>query len=57
MQESGSEVELVKPDINTYTALQQLGGNPVDPKIRPIIVACGREQGRQDAARLANFWI
>ncbi|WP_261851213.1 patatin-like phospholipase family protein [Clostridium folliculivorans] len=56
LQESGSEVELIKPDKNTYSALQKLGGNPVDPKIRPVIAACAREQGRKDAERLASFW-
>jgi len=56
LQESGSKVELVKPDKNTYAAQQQLGGNPVDPRIRPVIAACGREQGHKDAKRLAKFW-
>lgn len=56
LKKSGSEVELVTPDKNTYSALQKLGGNPVDPKIRPIVAACAREQGRKDAERLARFW-
>ncbi|NRD77109.1 patatin-like phospholipase family protein [Bacillus sp. BRMEA1] len=56
LQESGSKVELVKPNKKTYAALQQLGGNPVDPQIRPVIAACGREQGHEDAERIAQFW-
>lgn len=56
LQGSGSEVELIKPDKNTFAALKQFGGNPIDPGIRPVIAACGREQGREDAARLARFW-
>ena len=56
LQESGSRVELVKPDKKTYAALQRLGGNPLDPRIRPVIAACGREQGQEDAERLAQFW-
>lgn len=56
LQKSGSDVELVKPDKKTYEALQQLGGNPVDPRIRPVIAACGREQGYEDAKRIAQFW-
>jgi NTE family protein len=56
LQESGSKVELVKPNKKTYAALQQLGGNPVDPRIRPEIAACGREQGHEDAERIAKFW-
>ncbi|EHI98165.1 hypothetical protein CDLVIII_1472 [Clostridium sp. DL-VIII] len=56
LQKSGSEVELVKPDKKIYEELQQLGGNPVDPRIRPVIAACGREQGYEDAKRIAKFW-
>lgn len=53
LQKSGSEVVLVKSDKKIYEALQQLGGNPVDLRIRPVIAACGREQGHRDAELLA----
>ncbi len=56
LQKSGSEVVLVKPDKKIYEELQQLGGNPVNPRIRPVIAACGREQGYKDSERIAKFW-
>ncbi|ERI91091.1 phospholipase, patatin family [Clostridiales bacterium oral taxon 876 str. F0540] len=56
LKESGSKVELITPSKEAFAAFKQLGGNPVDPRIRPVIAAYGREQGRTDANKIALFW-
>lgn len=56
LQGAGGNVELVKPDKKTFEALKNLKTSPVDPRIRPVIAACGRNQGNGDAERIAQFW-
>jgi NTE family protein len=53
LRESGSQVELIKPD---DASLDAFGMNLMDRSQRPAAAKAGLSQGRADAARLRPFW-
>ncbi|UDI77109.1 patatin-like phospholipase family protein [Staphylococcus taiwanensis] len=56
LEESGSEVKLITPSNEVFNKLQELGGNTVNPAIRPDIFKLAQEQGHQDADVIKAFW-
>ena len=56
LEESGSEVKLITPSKAIFAKLQELGGNTVDPSIRPDIFKLAKEQGQEDAEMIKAFW-
>jgi NTE family protein len=53
LEEQGAKVAVVRPDDGSVTAI---GVNPLDPATREPAARAGREQGRAEAARVAQFW-
>lgn len=56
LEESGSKVKLITPSQAVFAKLQELGGNTVDPSIRPDIYKLAQEQGHEDAEMIKAFW-
>lgn len=56
LEQNGSEVKLITPSEEVFNKLQELGGNTVNPAIRPDIFKVAQEQGRQDAEMIKTFW-
>jgi NTE family protein len=53
LEEQGAKVAVVRPDDASVTAI---GVNPLDPATREPAARAGREQGRAEAARVAQVW-
>lgn len=56
LEQSGSEVILITPSDEVLAKLNELGGNTVDPSIRPDMFELGTIQGHSDANRIKEFW-
>ncbi|WP_207229543.1 hypothetical protein [Ktedonosporobacter rubrisoli] len=56
MQGEGAQLEVITPDEAMKAALASVGGNALDPSLRGIAANLGREQSRQEAARVAALW-
>ncbi|PNZ32144.1 putative esterase of the alpha-beta hydrolase superfamily [Staphylococcus petrasii] len=56
LEQNGSEVKLITPSKEVFNKLQELGGNTVNPAIRPDIFKVAQDQGRQDAKMIKTFW-
>lgn len=56
LENKGSEVKLITPSKEVFAKLKELGGNTVDPSIRPEIFEVAKIQGYNDAKKLKQFW-
>lgn len=56
LQRDGTQVEVITPDEAMKAVLASVGGNALDPSLRGIAASLGREQGRREAARVADLW-
>jgi NTE family protein len=56
LRAGGAEVVVVHPDDATDAAFGSVGGNLLNPAVRPAAARAGREQGRQLAAEVAALW-
>ena len=56
LQREGTQLEVITPDEAMKAALASDGGNALDPSLRGITAHLGREQGRREAARVADLW-
>ncbi len=56
LRRAGARVEIVHPDEATEAAFASVGGNLLDPRVRPAAVRAGREQAHQIASQLAAIW-
>jgi NTE family protein len=56
LQRQGAHIEVITPDEAMKTALASVGGNALDPSLRAIAATLGREQSRNETARVAAFW-
>jgi len=56
LRAGGAEVVVAHPDDATDAAFGSVGGNLLDPAVRPAAARAGREQGRQLAADVAALW-
>ncbi|MEL3710030.1 patatin-like phospholipase family protein [Staphylococcus borealis] len=56
LEESGSIVKLITPSKAVFDKLNELGGNTVDPSIRPDIFKAGEVQALEDVEIIRNFW-
>ena len=56
LEDNSAEVKLVTPSQDVFNKLNELGGNTVDPSIRPEIAKLGEAQGRKDAEMIKQFW-
>ncbi|MCI2773983.1 patatin-like phospholipase family protein [Staphylococcus petrasii] len=56
LEQNGSEVKLITPSKEVFNKLQELGGNTVNPAIRPDIFKVAQDQGRQDVEMIKTFW-
>jgi NTE family protein len=50
LRQSGAHVEVIHPDEASQAAFASVGGNLLDPAVRPPAARAGREQGRRIAA-------
>jgi hypothetical protein len=50
------EVEVIQPDQGVLAVLQQMGGNPADPKLRAPVAQAAKTQGLSLSKKLASFW-
>lgn len=56
LEDNGAEVKLITPSQDIFDKLNELGGNTVDPSIRPALAKLGEEQGRKDIEMIKQFW-
>ncbi|MDY4022090.1 patatin-like phospholipase family protein [Staphylococcus borealis] len=56
LEESGSEVKLITPSKAVFDKLNELGGNTVNPAIRPDIFKAGEAQAFEDVEMIRSFW-
>lgn len=56
LEESGAKVKLITPSKAVFDKLNELGGNTVDPSIRPDIFKAGEAQALEDVEIIRNFW-
>ncbi|MBU5272537.1 patatin-like phospholipase family protein [Staphylococcus caprae] len=56
LEDNGADVKLITPSQDVFNKLNELGGNTVDPSIRPEIAKLGEAQGRKDAEMIKQFW-
>jgi len=56
LRKNGAQVEVVHPDEASQAAFATVGGNLLDPSVRPAAARAGREQGRRVIAAGAVHW-
>lgn len=56
LEESGAKVKLITPSKAVFDKLNELGGNTVDPSIRPDIFKAGEAQALEDVEKIRSFW-
>ena len=56
LEESGAKVKLITPSKAVFDKLNELGGNTVDPSIRPDIFKVGEAQALEDVEKIRSFW-
>lgn len=56
LRKSGRQVEVILPDEATEAAFAAVGGNVLDPEVRPGALRAGRDQGRALARTVGRFW-
>nr|BBH87584.1 patatin [Thermosporothrix sp. COM3] len=56
LRQNGAQVEVLSPNEVVKNALAAAGGNPLDPALREISAKAGREQARDEVARIAALW-
>ena len=47
---------LITPSKEVFDKLNELGGNTVDPSIRPDMAKLGEKQGQSDSESIKTFW-
>ena len=56
LEQNGAEVKLITPSKEVFDKLNELGGNTVDPSIRPDMAKLGEKQGQSDSESIKTFW-
>ncbi|GER91891.1 patatin [Dictyobacter vulcani] len=56
LQSQGAQIEVIAADEAMKTALAAVGGNALDPSLRATAAKLGREQSRNEVARVAALW-
>ena len=51
-----SRVEIIQPNDAAQAALAAVGGNVLDPAVRPAMAKAARTQGAMLASRIGEFW-